>query len=1021
MTFTRYRLSVSSAASSPQPPPAEGETTLLSLEHLRAAWDVAAVPMMITRVEDGQVRYANEIAAEMLETTVPELTGERIHRYYRPTENRAELLNALQEQGLLKGQRIEGQTHRGRPFVVRANLQVVLFDNEPCTLSTYQDITEEEAARNNLVQENELLSLANSGAQLSCWSWDPETDEVWWDDYHYDLFEIPRGAPVTSKLFLSRVKDQDRGRVEQQKEHPLFVEVHTIEYELDLPSGRRCVIRDHARLLKRGSQKLILGTSQDITRDVEAQEYLQERLELMQMASQLARFGTWAQVPEGGEDWDPALRKLLQIREGEPTGFAKLMERFHPEEAAEQTQRIQAADAQARSGGLATGIYRFLLPDGTERFLQDHVGSYLKNGERRLIGVIQDVTAQELTRRALQQEMEMRLLTSEGVSLCHWTWDAESNESWWDALHYKLFEVELGTPIRAETFLSRVHPRDRERVNEKMRAAATGRSYSIEYELLLPSGQRRVMRDHSRFVKIGRRLKVVGASQDITQDVLLREALEEKLALMNMASEIAKLGFWSEGPEQTEWWSDSLGDLLQRQAGEPESLATFQSRFHPDVKAAQVAESEQADRRALTGESQVNLYHLKLPDQSERLVRGYVGRLDQEGAQRLLGVVHDVTAQEQQRLQLEQELELHRIANQAAKIGYFRRDPETNQTWMDSYLRQLFELPGRGWFDSDLAKERLTAESRAKLQQAREEIIVSGFTELELKLKLPSGEQRILRSHQRLYAEQGKTWVLGISQDITEIVKVWEVIRRNERLYAVGQLAASVNHDLRQPLAILNIELGLLSRKLNSKPFAEFQEHVAAAQSALQHAGSIMDRPVGLGLDQERQPVPLSEVVQQTLKLMSNLLDQQGLRVRFLNHWEAEPAEEPRVLMQATELMLVLQNLVINARDALTARRQETGDWKGATELWIELQPEAPQSVRLSVVDQGSGIPEALLSEVFKPLFSTKSSHKSTGLGLAICQQIIQEHQGRIWAEPGPQGVGTAFHIELPAGSTDPD
>ena len=995
---------------SPLSDPPEASTRVLSLEQLQAAWSVAAVPVMITRLSDGQVRYANERAAQLLETSVAELTGQIIMTYYDPAEDRQQVLQDLREQGLLENRRIRGRTRAGALLVVRANLQLVQFDGEDCSLSTYQDVTEEEETNKLLIREHALLSLANSGARLSCWSWNPKTDAVWWNDYHYDLFEIPRGTRVTPSLFLERVSASDRARVAQAQRTPL---THTtsIEFELDLPSGTRRVIRDHARFLEVDGEQLILGTSQDITPDVEAQEQLAEKLKLMQMASELAKLGTWSQLEGWNEEWDPAMRHLLQVQAEEPTNFQKLMERFHPENAEEQKIRIQDADKQARAGHTVTGVYRFLMPDGTERFIRDYVSAYQKNGSSHLIGVIQDVTEAEQTRRALREGLEMRRLASEGVRLCHWHWEVERNQSWWDDLHYELFEVTLGTPISAELFLSRVHPQDRERVKAEMRRTDSDQVHQLEYELALPSGTRRVIRDYSRLLQIGGRWKVIGASLDVTADALLREALEEKLALMNLAAELAQMGFWAEREGGEEWWSDSMKELMQLKEGEPQQLSTYQNRFHPDFWRQQDQALVRADQQARRGKRSSTLYQFQLPDQSERLMRGYVGPRNDSGY--LIGVVQDVTEPERQRDQLEQELELHRIANHAAQMGYFRRNLQTNETWMDDYLLQLFEMEADGWFDSDQVWDRLSPESLSRLLKARDEVVRSGKTEVELELRLPSGEQRWLRSHQQLYQEKGRHWILGVSQEVTESVKMWEVIRQNERLYAVGQLAAAVNHDLRQPLAILNIELGLMGRKLQQKPSQDLQKHVVNAHTALQHAGSIMDRSLGMTEQpRELKACCLSEVVLRTLELMETLLRKQELMPRFINHWE-EASAEPQVLVQATELMLVLQNLLINARDALAARRLEVTTF-GGDALQIKLQPVSAHQVRLSVVDQGVGIPEELLPEIFKPLVSTKHEHKSTGLGLAISQRIIQDHQGRIWAEPGTQGIGTAFHIELP-------
>ncbi len=904
----------------------------------------------------------------------------------------------------------------GTRRVVRDQSRYLKIGSEWLVLGTSQDITQEVQNRESLEREIQLRNLANENARTCSWWWNPRTDEVWWDPYHFDLYEIPREASVDQYLFMSRIYPEDHARLEAAKREPIQHGRSTIEYELNLPSGTRRVVRSHAGYFQVGGEWLVLGSTQDVTEDHLIQEMHQEQLEWMRMASELAQVGFWYETEPGQEHWDVNMRRLFQVGADEPTGFETYKSRLHPD-FPQQLQRIEHNDQQARAGHAHNDIFELRLPDGTERLVRDSVGFYERHGVRRLIGVVQDITEQEQVKRSLQREKELRNLASEGIHLCYWSWKLGTDEAWWDDLHYELFEVEPGTEVTPAIFLARVHPEDRDRVSREMRLAIQEGVHTLEYRVDLPSGTQRVFRDFSRLVQFGESWLVLGTTLDVTAEVRLRDKMEEQLALINAAAEVGQLGFWSEDLQagSGNWWSDGYQKMMQLGKEEVPCFDAFLRRLHPEDQAFQEPVAWEVDQKARKGGSHTRLYRLQLPDQSERWIRGYVSHLDFKGRQRLIGAVQDVTDQERQRQDLWEELQLHRIANEAAQVGYFKRDPATNQTWMDEVQRDIFEVRGPAWFDSDAVLSRLTPESAEKVLQSREDSLRSGMAEVELEVVSSTGNHRFIRSYQRFYPGQGRPLILGVSQDITQQLQNQEIMRRTERLSAIGQLAAEITHDMRQPLTVLEIRLGMLERSLSNKRFGDQKEHLESAQEAVRHAAAIIDRSLSLVRPQVTpQAVRMSKVVQQTLQLSHSLLGGNNLEPVFTNPWEALPGQEPSVYAKDIELTLVVQNLVVNAKEAVEARRAQEPGPNALETLHLVLESGEPGWVRLRVEDPGVGIAEEQLARLFEPLFSTKLGQHGTGLGLSMSQRIIEEHGGRIWAENRTDRSGACFFLELP-------
>ena len=287
----------------------------------------------------------------------------------------------------------------------------------------------------------------------------------------------------------------------------------------------------------------------------------------------------------------------------------------------------------------------------------------------------------------------------------------------------------------------------------------------------------------------------------------------------------------------------------------------------------------------------------------------------------------------------------------------------------------------------------------------------------------------------RLYAAPldgqatGSTGVALILHDATEArQQAFEAIE-SERLQALTLLAASVAHEIGNPLNALHIHLQLMERELKKlrsavgpapasvkarlrpRPAAALQleqgEVLEIAHKLDQYLGvakgeiSRLDYIVTQFLQAIRptqpqiRPASLNEVVEKTLELLQPELDNRGLQVKT-----RLVRDLPSAPIDPTQIQQVLVNLIKNAMQAMTRG--------GVLSL---LTGEGSDGVWVSVGDTGGGIPQEQVNRIFEPFYTTKK--KGSGLGLMIVQRIVRSHGGRIELE-SHVGRGTTFRIWLP-------
>ena len=239
-----------------------------------------------------------------------------------------------------------------------------------------------------------------------------------------------------------------------------------------------------------------------------------------------------------------------------------------------------------------------------------------------------------------------------------------------------------------------------------------------------------------------------------------------------------------------------------------------------------------------------------------------------------------------------------------------------------------------------------------------------------------------------------------IARDITEQRRGQEQIATLAREATVGQLSASIAHEIRQPLAGILASAQAALRWLEKANVEEVRENLNGIVSDGQRANDIIKnlRAMFKHDVQEKTPVDINGLVLWVIALV--VIDLQKHKIELRTQLDDR---SPEALGNQVQLQQVILNLVMNAIESMSSLQTRV--------LRIKTELGQSSTVHVSVEDTGMGIKPSDVTRLFQPMFTTKA--RGMGMGLSICKSIIENHDGRIWVSPGTNG-GSIFQLKLP-------
>ena len=626
-------------------------------------------------------------------------------------------------------------------------------------------------------------------------------------------------------------------------------------------------------------------------------------------------------------------------------------------------------------------------------------------------------TLEDLSREL--RESKARLEEAQRIAqVGHYYWNLIENRVIWSDELYRIYGLSPQKgPIDMAICREMIHPEDRDFVFRSAEEALHSEARpDIEHRVVRPDGEVRTVHALGSVKRdaTGRPYEMFGTVQDITDRKRGEAVLKRTQFYLREGERIAHIGSWAFN-ESGHYWSDELYKIygLDPQNGAP-TVEQYLNLIHPEERAS-MAETIKLMQEQHCGHDLIE--RIVRPDGQLRFVRAVAVPVVEHGVFKgFIGTTMDVTEQELLTQELRREQAYLAEAQSLAHIGSWACNLITREIFhsSDENARLYGFDPSQGAIPFDDFYNTILVEDERALRVQLENAIRAGADyDVEFRIRRTDGAIRFMRGIGHHDAAQKFGEYVGITVDITERKRAeeeHEKLRQLEadlahinRVNTMGELAAALAHEIKQPIAASITSANACFRWLAHDPPDLERARAAAARIEQDgnRAADIIDRLRSFykrGLPPKREIVDVKEMIRE----MSALFRTEAVRHSIQIHSELHE-DRPRVLADRVQLQQIFMNLMLNAIEAMK-------DSGGELQISSRLTPDS--HLIISISDTGVGLPLEDGEKIFDAFHTTKS--QGTGMGLAITRSIVEAHGGRVWATANAE-AGATFHFTLPA------
>ncbi|MFP4394778.1 MAG: PAS domain S-box protein [Anaerolineales bacterium] len=519
----------------------------------------------------------------------------------------------------------------------------------------------------------------------------------------------------------------------------------------------------------------------------------------------------------------------------------------------------------------------------------------------------------------------------------------------------------------------------------------------------------------------GQVIGLLGMFWDITERKRMEQALREREERLQLAMDAAEHGFWDWNMDTNEtYFSPRYYTMLGYEPVElPMELSTWEDLLHPEDR------REVAPRileKAMAAEAFEEEFRMRAKSGAWRWIRGR-GKpfeVDEQGVpHRAVGTHEDITARKRAEQAMRESEARYRQLVETSPDAILLTEPNSTILMCNQQAAVLYECEDCEQLVGRRALELVAPVDHARVRSNLQRLLSGEEVKaVEYTVQTAQGNEIFIELHSSVIkaTDNHPQAIISVARDVTERHEMAQQLQRQERLAAVGQLAAGIAHDFRNILSTIILYAQLLLRKSNLPLGAarslqtiidESYKATDLVQQILDFSSRAMIKP---------RELDLVDLIKKTVEVLLRTLPE-SIHLA-LDAPDAAPGSAGYTVMaDEGRIQQALTNLALNARDAMP----QGGELRFTLSIMRVKRGETPPVAEMSpgrwiclaVSDTGTGMTEEVREHLFEPFFTTKEVGKGTGLGLAQVFGIVRQHEGYIDVAT-ELGAGTTFSIYLP-------